>query len=99
MNIIEIELAVLIILVVMLGSGVIGILIQIRDGLRLDFQTQLARAVLHSEIVVEADKKEKAKPDCECGHSAHQGECMVRNCYCQAYRPKNGPWPSDPPRI
>jgi hypothetical protein len=116
---VESELLILIGLVLVIGSGIIERLWRIERAIREDFESAVARSILHTEIRVTAPPIEKVKKPCLCGHpwtmhwdSAPEGEgknggkCRfgtdpgeTPNCECKQYRPKRGPWPTDPPRM
>jgi hypothetical protein len=66
--IVEIELLTLIIIVVLMASGAIEMLRQIRDAIKENYQASLARAMSQTDFVVKAEKQKVIKP-CVCGHA------------------------------
>ncbi len=101
---VEIELLILIVLVVVLASGAIEYLRQIRNAIQENYQASLARAMTQTDIVVKQEK-EKIEKECTCGHPfashcsgpsrALPGPCQAINCNCERFRPKRGPWPGE----
>ncbi|SRR6266404_5399323 len=102
---VEVELLILIVLVVVLASGAIEYLRQIRNAIQENYQASLARAMTTTDIAVTPTKEKVVKP-CICGHAQSQhewfrehpspsGRCSLSDCECGAYKPKRGPWPGE----
>lgn len=104
-------LAILCGLVLLIGAGVMEMLRRIEKVIREDFESAVARSILQTEIKVVQPAKPKVKKECQCSHAetdhhpfeqvmggSHRGgNCKL--CECQMYRPKRGPWPTDPPKV
>src|SRR6266436_2882243 len=67
MTIIEIQLLLLTAIVVLIGSGAIETLRQIRNAIQENYQASLARAMTQTDIAV-IPQKEKVIKACVCGH-------------------------------
>jgi len=68
MSLVEIEIAVVAVLVVLLGAGIIEVLHQIRNAIQENYQASLARAMSTTDIAV-VQEKEKIRKPCTCGHA------------------------------
>ena len=97
---VEVELLILIVLMVVLASGAIELLRQIRNAIYENYQASLARAMTTTDIAVKVEK-EKVVNACLCGHpkSSHSEPaphyCMMASCACQDFKPKRGLWPGE----